>query len=398
MSEPTLDEIRAAIQRLNDESARRLQSDLLERLAPVYRIGSGGSADTPEVGHTPFDVATVITAGVITADKISVGARSLGSLVVNGDFEDGTHGSMPLNWTSSITGDASVVKDDTPSANGGVPLAGTASLSIACNSGAGNKGQAISDHIPIVAGQRVYVQCEYKSNVAATGNITIWISWKTSAGGAISDSIFVNDGAVTAALQTAKGYATAPATTAYGIVNIRNQTPSTNVTVVFDDVLVQRMSGGVLNSDGNVVIDSSGVTIINGKITVTNAGSTVIIDGTSNMFKIAATGTLSVAYPAAGNFAPTFVDLTALGDMSAPPVIVCSTTDDNNAWGGARGPGYYPAPDLATGHIKWFVDAFATLSSSPPSYPVVYLVAGSALVNPGTTAAMRYYVLKEAGI
>ena len=68
----------------------------------------------------------------------------------------------------------------------------------------------------------------------------------------------------------------------------------------FEDIQVEY--GEAVTSYGpsffgsNVSMDSSGITITNGALTVKNASvGTVIIDGTSNMFKIAATGTLTVA-------------------------------------------------------------------------------------------------------
>jgi len=48
-------------------------------------------------------------------------------------------------------------------------------------------------------------------------------------------------------------------------------------------------------SDGNVNIDSSGITISSGGLTVTNPDGDVIIDGESDMFKIHQTGTVSVS-------------------------------------------------------------------------------------------------------
>lgn len=48
-------------------------------------------------------------------------------------------------------------------------------------------------------------------------------------------------------------------------------------------------------AEGAVTIDSDGVEITDGKLTVRNPNGNVIIDGTSNMFKIHATGTVSIA-------------------------------------------------------------------------------------------------------
>ena len=76
----------------------------------------------------------------------------------------------------------------------------------------------------------------------------------------------------------------------------------------------------VTNAAGGTVITSSGVAITNGKITVTNPGSVVIIDGTSNMFKIAATGTLSKSQAPGSGIAS--VSLSALGTQSIVPAFL----------------------------------------------------------------------------
>lgn len=51
-------------------------------------------------------------------------------------------------------------------------------------------------------------------------------------------------------------------------------------------------NGAPINANGTV-IDSNGVAVTGGKISVTNPAGTVIIDGTSNMLKVLATGTVS---------------------------------------------------------------------------------------------------------
>lgn len=71
--------------------------------------------------------------------------------------------------------------------------------------------------------------------------------------------------------------------------------------ITADRLEVFTSAGEIRNSTSEVVIDSAGVAVTNGAISVTNAGSTVIIDGTSDMFKIAATGTFSMAATAANS-------------------------------------------------------------------------------------------------
>jgi hypothetical protein len=76
------------------------------------------------------------------------------------------------------------------------------------------------------------------------------------------------------------GYAVVPSNAASARATLG--APSTSANFSYDDVSI------VL---GGVVIDSTGVYVYNGKLTVTNGASTVIIDGTHDMFKIVASGT-----------------------------------------------------------------------------------------------------------
>lgn len=80
--------------------------------------------------------------------------------------------------------------------------------------------------------------------------------------------------------------------------------PDSHKGTVIDEV---RSNG--TTDDASVIIDRGGITVTNGAITVTNPGGTVIIDGTSDMFRIAATGTVLVPKltKVAANYASTQV-------------------------------------------------------------------------------------------
>lgn len=91
---------------------------------------------------------------------------------------------------------------------------------------------------------------------------------------------------------------------------------------------------GQLGGESNVYVTSEGLSVTNGSVVrahfgalgggdfglrvVAADGSTVIIDGTSNMFKIAATGTMSVTV-ADGADGSTVVTLTGLGALPSTP-------------------------------------------------------------------------------
>jgi hypothetical protein len=95
-----------------------------------------------------------------------------------------------------------------------------------------------------------------------------------------------------------------------------------------DDVTLQR---------GSVVMDSSGITVNNGALTVTNGSSIVIIDGTSDMFKIAASGSLSSTCAAlsGANYSTSVATatLSGLGTLAATPMHLSSIADNNGNTG-----------------------------------------------------------------
>lgn len=92
-----------------------------------------------------------------------------------------------------------------------------------------------------------------------------------------------------------------------------------------------------VTADGLVANDGIRDRVIVGKIStapdyglkVVNVGATVIIDGTSNMFKIAATGTMSNTI-AVDSAAETTVTLTALGALPTTPAHLSFISDANN--------------------------------------------------------------------
>lgn len=72
------------------------------------------------------------------------------------------------------------------------------------------------------------------------------------------------------------------------------------------------------DGEATVTINADGILVIDGKIEVRNAGATVIIDGTSNMFKIAATGSIDTGLVSDGSSAVVSTTLTALFPATTP--------------------------------------------------------------------------------
>jgi hypothetical protein len=175
------------------------------------------------------------------------------------------------------------------------------------------------------------------------------------------------------------------------------------------------------HEDGATVrVDRGGITITDGGITVTNGDDVVIIDGSSDMFRIAATGTLSDTV-AAGSGGTETATLTGLGTaLSAPLAVVSmigsSLTSEANAAAVNTSKGLALAPD----GLNWNDSYVATSSGGTVDEPAVttsYIATGGGQLSAtptGTMTAklwsssaagsvtryfhMRYYVLEQAAI
>jgi hypothetical protein len=227
----------------------------------------------------------------------------------------------------------------------------------------------------------------------STGNVYIGIQFYDNVGTPVGTRIDIvtSGNAVNGVWLKKEGYITVPATAALGAVILFNYQPTvTNCYLVFDQIVVQRMGGGVRNSTADVVIDEAGITVTNGSITVTNAGATVIIDGTSNMFKIMATGTLTRSFPSvATGYADTAVNISGSG--STPRPILWHMAVDNAIVDNARYSGY--------AHIMIAENTAARAYGVSEAGTICHakLACESIMANPGVTATARYYMLVEAG-
>lgn len=126
-------------------------------------------------------------------------------------------------------------------------------------------------------------------------------------------------------------------------------------------------------------------------------GVTVVVDGTSEMFRIAASGTLTRAFAAAPSASTSTATIGAITGLTVSPAMLWEVTDDNSGFAQLRFPGLKPTFNSPAGTLAWLAGCYVSLSASPGS-PVVGLVAQSVTANPGTTAAAKYYVLIQAGI
>jgi hypothetical protein len=148
----------------------------------------------------------------------------------------------------------------------------------------------------------------------------------------------------------------------------------------------------------SVAMGAAGLFITDGALTVANPGSTVIIDGTSNMFKIAATGTISATWPGAHSAAGGAATLTALGAMTAPLAMVSMVQDPSYSGGYGRGAAdvfqlnYYGQVDY------WAQVRYVYLGVGWPCQVSLLLWTYGASPWAGTTTSGRYYILREAGV
>jgi hypothetical protein len=190
------------------------------------------------------------------------------------------------------------------------------------------------------------------------------------------------------------GTFTVPATAVYIRIGLEQSSAGAGGDfIAFDDVELYPVDYDVNHAAGDVLINSTGLTVTNGAVTVTNAGSTVIIDGTSNMFKITATGTSTRAFPAAGTGATTSV--TVSGSGASVLQTLFSTGIDNSSTANLRALGQANGVVLTDGHIAFRSYSFVDINAGDNR---VRLTAESTISDPGTTAMHRYYLLKEAAI
>lgn len=159
---------------------------------------------------------------------------------------------------------------------------------------------------------------------------------------------------------------------------------------VKDEVPVDR----VVNAKATVVIDSTGIAVLNGKITVTNPGGTVIIDGTSNIFKIAANGSQSCTIPDTLYGTSATTTLSGL-TYSAVPLVVFHHSLTGSAMLGNIGSNVSSWTG-GSGGVTDLIRAWGEVSGFGSGHPTLKIYA-QRNTNTGTlTRYQYYYCLVEA--
>jgi hypothetical protein len=224
--------------------------------------------------------ADEIAAGAITSSKIAVGTPRT-NLLVNGDFED---------WSGVSAGQYSY-----PSLFPGwdathVSVTSTALLS--SNAKSGKYILAVSNDAGWVANQGMHQMVPVRAR--RTYRLSGW-AWKGAASGGTvqilahsrdKDQNFVAFNVMVPVAHSGvtpvfgESTFTIPDGVAYLSVYCRWATPAANGEVcAFEDVTLEEMPGGVQNGSGNVVIDSSGITITNGALTLSDMFGQNVLTG-----------------------------------------------------------------------------------------------------------------------
>ena len=286
---------------------------LYKNVANVWGLGVSGAdivADSITAGQIAAGGigASEIAAGAITAGKISVGvitpAEFNGSprnLVSNPGFENPV-----ANVWSILSQSISAVRNGKYSGFVG-DLTTVYPLNLSPFS--------------VVGGRRYYCSAWARCHYLNTSNFLMYfrIRWLYGDGATIFDSTVGTSALGQSNVWTNyRDTLLAPTNAVSAYVLLIHAGSGSQAWAWWDDFEVYESDQDIDHAGGNVKIDSTGVTITNGKLTVSNAGAVVIIDGTSNMFKIAASGTLNVT-ASAGTWNNGTVTLTALGALSSAP-------------------------------------------------------------------------------
>lgn len=163
---------------------------------------------------------------------------------------------------------------------------------------------------------------------------------------------------------------------------------------------------------GRLIINAGGQVVIEGDFDLYRDAELALptILGNLNVFKILATGTITVVVPYMST-AATVVTLTGIGTFSEVPSALCYVTRDTAAqfprWAGAYydfsygGSVLYAAsasggsPTTPFWGLRYGADASVELITPLPGYAKLTLRGYNSLFNPNVTFYARYYVIRE---
>lgn len=368
---------------------------------------AAGAVDTE---HLAADAITAdkIAAGAITAGKVASNAIHVThildpseNVIPNGGFEDT---SARAEDTVGAWGWA-ISSGQPQDFNAGASNArsGSRKLRIEHDSDTTTHKTAwTTDLIPVSEGARYTIKCWLAGSVSNSTTLNAQIRvFRYLADGSLSSSFAVANPTVPAnnTYQEVAVVHAPPSGIAYVRLAIRllNTAGASLDQMNVDDVEMYRADTDISHAAGDVLINGSGVAITNGKITVTNAGATVIIDGTSNMFKIAATGTTSNTIAAGGGGVQSnWTDVTVTGPFTSTPAHLSyiATTTGNAAprtLGRLFTHSALAGPSIG---IATVMDVSTLLSGSN----CLVRFGGHNAQGSSQTWYCKYYILKEAAL
>lgn len=385
---------------------------------------TGGKLSVVDSAGQTSITGGAIAARSVTADKLVIGAVTAKNLLVNGGFRRGTSG---WNYTSNGAPgwQFTVWYDNTTWTLRDGDVDGWTSTKFGSTALMSGAATADTFYPYIFQGVRV-TPGEFYSLSALLGihrltEAKLEIDWWTAEGGTFIGSafstIYTSASLTGGSSKPAYEFATiegvqAPTNATFCNILIVGRTPNTSGTdwyLFMDQVCfvagkvaqayVPGESYETWSGDGSVLINSSGVAITNGKLTVSNPAATVIIDGTSNMFKIAASGTISVSSVANNSSGLGTVTVTGAAPGSVLPAFLVSTNEGAIA---ARQVGNWLGnPGLnstATGNyvdVQHMAQVRMMLSGTVDAQVRLECMNYSGVTRNYST---RYYILKEAGI
>jgi hypothetical protein len=378
---------------------------------------TNGGIDTPQLAANSVTTA-ILDAGAVTADKVMTNGLSVGNmagstrnLVPDGGFEIAM--ATGRQWWQF---NGAAYRDGYSSVGSAYAHSGS---NMAAPSYAGT-GYLTSSQFPVTGGRRYYVAGWARGWNGNSTNfiINLCVRWLDKDGATVGSDVDCGQTyyGQTNPYRQWRGFGLAPASATHAFV-FWGHFAAADATglAMYDEVEFYECDEDVSHAGGAVEINSAGVKIINGALTVaSDGGSTVIIDGTSDIFKISASGTGTIAIPAlsGANYGSTttWYSVPALGSPAVCPgnQVFLSTASDAtqwkesavlNAWAGA-GNATWAASSSGGGttgaYLAPIVSAFAT----------TYLSAGTVyvgLTGYQTTGSiynvyLKWYTLVEAAM
>jgi len=146
------------------------------------------------------------------------------------------------------------------------------------------------------------------------------------------------------------------------------------------------------NVPGEVIIDDAGITIINGALVVKNPGGTTIIDGTSDHFRIASTGTIVIAAgPALGAQVSSLVTLST-GFTYIPHTVAMVLTAANTG-------GILPhtSINLTSGAVvRYYYVVIKVINTNQTQVQAIWQSPG--INDTANSATYRYYIQEQVSL